>query len=166
VHAASAVATGDVLSFTVPAGQNALLTSAGWTIAAGGTPTVGLTLVRGGVTFLVNVITVNQTQVMNLPLTSGDTVNMHVYVGAAATTIDAFLGISGGSSSGSVTLSFAGPAVLNQGLNIYPGNQPLVLTGDHIGQAFREDIRGIADTAGQQVNVIDISEIDCPCQVG
>jgi len=62
-----------------------------------------------------------------------------------------------------ITLGFAGPVVLDQGINLYAADPPFVLLYDHIGQAIREEIWAIASTASQSIGYLDIFEEDCPC---
>jgi len=54
------------------------------------------------------------------------------------------------------TLSIKGPAILDQGITIYPGQAPFYLTYERIGQAIREGIQAISSGAAQNVNIWDI----------
>jgi hypothetical protein len=54
------------------------------------------------------------------------------------------------------TLSFKGPAVLDQGITLYPLTAPFYLTFDHVGEAIHEPIQAISAVAPQNVNVLEI----------
>lgn len=55
-----------------------------------------------------------------------------------------------------ITLSFGGPAVLDKGINLYPGSSPLVLGGDWCLCWITEDIFAISAVADQVIGVVDI----------
>jgi hypothetical protein len=50
-----------------------------------------------------------------------------------------------------ITLSFADPAVADQGIVLYPQGTPLVLDVQHHGALVHGPIRAISDTAAQTV---------------
>jgi len=54
-----------------------------------------------------------------------------------------------------VTLSFGGPAVLDQGVNLYAGGPPLFLVWDHLGNSMREEVRAISTVANATIGVVD-----------
>lgn len=163
-HAFNSAATGAAATYTVPAGQQATLTSASYHLIAGSAPTVQLWLTRGGTTSVIAGLSTDVAFLADMPLQSGDIVTIQVTGAGVGSTIDAFLGIFEDALSQRVTVSFIQPAVLDVGLNLYPGDAPVVLSGEHIGGAFREEIRAIANVANTRITVIDITEVDCPCQ--
>ena len=55
-----------------------------------------------------------------------------------------------------VTLSFGGPAVLDQGITLYPLGQPLLLLFDYLGDALHEDVFAITTAGAQTVGFVDV----------
>lgn len=55
-----------------------------------------------------------------------------------------------------VTINFAGPAVLDQGINIHPGTLPLILIEEDIGQALREEIHAITTGGPETLGILDV----------
>lgn len=55
-----------------------------------------------------------------------------------------------------ITLSWAGAAVLDRGITLYPNDPPLELTYDKWGDAIGQPITAIADAAPESLAVIEI----------
>jgi hypothetical protein len=55
-----------------------------------------------------------------------------------------------------ITLAFGMPAVLDQGITLYPGAAPLYLTMDMIGQSIREEIHAITTVGAQSIGALDL----------
>ena len=55
-----------------------------------------------------------------------------------------------------VTLSYGGPAVLDQGITLYPTNQPLLLLFDYLGDAMHEDVFAITTGGAQTIGFVDV----------
>lgn len=64
--------------------------------------------------------------------------------------------VIGAPAANRVTLSLRSVAVLDAGINLYPGGPPLVLAFERFGGAVREDLRGITTVAIQQIGIWDI----------
>ena len=58
-------------------------------------------------------------------------------------------------SAAAFTLSFKGPAVLGQGIQVAAGSPPLQLSYDSYGDALREPIYAIAATGTPTIGVLD-----------
>lgn len=54
------------------------------------------------------------------------------------------------------SVAFGQQAVLNQGITVYPGNQPLVLADRDLGGSLSQDIWAIMETAGESVGVVEL----------
>ena len=59
-------------------------------------------------------------------------------------------------SAGFVTISFIGPAVLGQGINIFTGTLPLQLVEEGIGEVLREEIHLTGSVGGATLGWLDI----------
>ena len=164
VHNVSTASTGVKLSYTVPAGVQAYLQSASFFTTAGGPPTLALQVVRGANTITLEQGTANFVQNLSFALLAGDTVQWNCTVLQAASTADLSLSIVQDQLAGHVTVSFVQPAVLGNGINLYPGDPPLVLLYDHVGDAIREEIHAIAASGTPTITIVDIFESNCPCQ--
>ena len=55
-----------------------------------------------------------------------------------------------------ITLSFGAPAVLDQGITLFPGGLPFVLLYNYVGGSIREEVFAIADTVAQTVGILDL----------
>lgn len=144
------------LSYTVPAGVNATLTHLSWTLTAGAAPTIEWRLSRGGVVSTIQTGAANMLATPSLPLIPGDIVQLNVSVLGAASTVDAVIGVQLDPTSTRVTISFTGQAVLDQGINIYPGQLPLQLDNDVIGEAVTEAVFAVTALGTQTISVLDL----------
>lgn len=54
------------------------------------------------------------------------------------------------------TLSLAEPAVLDQGITLYPGKNPLILTVEEHGDIVTKLWTAIGDTVSQTVEIIEV----------
>lgn len=59
-------------------------------------------------------------------------------------------------SSNRISISLTGPAVLDQGLTIYPSNLPMHLRHEDFGDSLCNEIRAISALAAQNVTIIDL----------
>lgn len=125
---------------------------------AGTFGTVQLQLVRGGNTSVITSLTASGTQQGEIDLQPGDTIQWNQTVVSAAGIADFIISVMEQQAQGRITLSFQSAAVLDSGIDLYPGTQPLILLYDHVGQAIREEIRAIASLSAQTVSVLDIFE--------
>jgi hypothetical protein len=120
LFAGDASTTGNKLTYTVPAGVEADVTGFSAYVRSG-TPALGLLLGVGGVSALVQVSTSSFTVPIVLPLRPGDAVVGFVNVGGGAGALaDFFIGVREQRVQDRSTVGFAGPAVLDAGLNVYP----------------------------------------------
>jgi hypothetical protein len=55
-----------------------------------------------------------------------------------------------------ITLDFGGPAVLDQGIVLYPATLPLLLSSEHIGEGLKEDIFAIGAVGSQTIGWMEI----------
>lgn len=58
-------------------------------------------------------------------------------------------------SAGRVSFAFGEDAVLDGGITIHSGGSPITLTYQHIGEAIRDAIHGIADMS-RDVGVVEV----------
>lgn len=139
---------------------NLLTVNATATLTAGAAPTLSLTTLMGG--NVVKLVTgqppINFTA--KIAPDVGATFFWHVDTGGAAATCDLTITIQVPVDESVVTLSFTGRAVANQGLNLYAGNNPVILIADVFGPAIREEIHAIGSAAGIVLGILDIF---CPC---
>lgn len=162
-NAVNTAATGIKQSFTVPAGQVAILQGATAFLDGGTAPTVALQVVRSAATTTIFGGVAPQTFVGNVQLLAGDTVQWNVTAAGVGSTCDFSLSLLVSQPTGRATLGFQGAAILDQGITIHQGSQPLILLDDHVGQAITEDISVIASVSGIVIGGLDILEFDCPC---
>lgn len=157
-QAQSTAAAGIILTYTVPAGVTATLDVAGFVSDAVGGQVAGLYVNRvggvGNILFLQGTTQANFSG--KLLLGPGDKVLWNVITPVAASTADFSLLLTLTPQSFRTTLSFIGPAIQDQGLTLYPGNKPIILLYDHIGQALREEIHAIAPQVGATIEIIEI----------
>lgn len=153
----STATLGIKLTYTVPAGVQATLTSA--TVAADvGTGVVSnLQLVRGAQTYNLAQYTTQGQFLGNLPLQAGDVIQWFVLTPIAASSSDFTINVQRNVVPGYVSVSFKGPAVLGEGLNLYAGGTPVILLPEDVAQGVREEIRCIASIAGLSVAVVELS---------
>jgi hypothetical protein len=74
----------------------------------------------------------------------------------AGPSLKRFAIIIGAPLTNRVTLDFGKPAVLDNGITLYPGGPPFLLLYDHIGNAIREEIHAITTAGAQSIGVVDI----------
>jgi hypothetical protein len=161
----STAAGGAKATYTVPAGVQAVLTSASFFQSAGVAGVICLLqITRAANTTNIIQPTNSGSYVGAIPLSAGDTVTWFCTTAVAASTSDFTIGITQDNVLNRVTVGFnRQPVVLDQGVNLYAGQTPLILLYDHIGQAIREPIFGICSLAGQTISCIDVSEVLCEC---
>lgn len=130
----STAAAGTALTFTVPAGKQDLLLGATAANFVGGAPTVALQLIRGASTIEL----VRGTTAINfstgIQLSPADVIRWQILTGVAATTVDFTLSLQESNQTGLVTITFGQPAaVVDQGVNLHPGNPALMLSYSDFG---------------------------------
>lgn len=89
----STAAAGDLITFTVPAGQVGILRSATISNFVGGAPTVALQLVRGASTLTLTSVTAQSLLAPGIELQAADVVKWRTTTGVAATTVDVTLSV-------------------------------------------------------------------------
>lgn len=155
VSAASTATTGVKQSFVVPAGQQAVLTSAG-TVETTGTGVVSsLQIVRAATTFNLAQVTTTGVLTTTIPLLAGDTIQWNVTTAIAAAVNDYWLGIALDVGTSRVTISFLEGVTLDNGLNLYPGTLPLVLLYPDYGDAIHEAVFAVAQAGSVPITVVD-----------
>ena len=173
VSIAGAVDTGAgiILSYTAPANTNALVTNMAFYQKTGASLVCAFNYIPNGGSSLriKNNPTSDLPLAVNLPLAPGDQANIQI-VTPGTGTMDGYIGVQEyNNQSGTVTtdntvfISLDGTATVNGGMPLHPGNDNFVLLYDHVGQAMRESIRGIASNASVTLTVWDIFEVGCPC---
>jgi len=160
---ASTGAVGTIGTYTVPAQSTAVIQSAIVGSHTGTGAGVALQINRGGTILNLIASTVAWAFQGPVSLLAGDIVTFSCYTAVASSTCDITLSLLVGPLTGRVTLGFRGPAVLDQGLTLHPGQDPLLLLADHIGQAIREDVSIIGAIAGVQIGGLEVLEVDCDC---
>ena len=155
--------TGVKLSYTVPTGKVAIINSASKVNRTGTGIIAQLEIIVGGTTIRVFPVTNSDVYTGNITLKAGDSIQWNVTTAIAGSTNDFSISVSEYNLETRVSLSFSGTAVLDQGITVYSGSDPLLIMYDHIGQGFREDISAISNVAGVSVSIIDVFEVDCPC---
>jgi len=74
--------------------------------------------------------------------------------------------ISGAPSAGpTIWLSLIGPAAVNVGLPLYPGNPPLVLYDEWLTDWITEGIRGVTSAGTVTIGIWDIMAAPCKCEL-
>jgi hypothetical protein len=154
-HNASSAAAGVILTYTVPAGQQGVLDSASCIATVGGTQAVALQITRGGTTTFLFLASPNGNFVGPLALLAGDIIQWNVTTAVAATTVDVSIFVRLNPTQSRVSVEFNGPAVLDQGITLYPGTLPFQLVEEYFGQAIHEEVRAIASVAGVNVNILE-----------
>lgn len=166
VNDANTATTGVKASYTVPAGKTAILNAATAFATAGTTQVLQLQIVTGGLTITLLQAAPSATSNIDFTLSAGDVVQWNCTAAVAATTEDLLIAVTEYSSVGRITLSFNGTAILDQGININPGADGLLITGEHIGQAIQEEINAIASAGTITLGWVEIMELDCDCPAG
>ena len=158
-----------LLSYTVPASNSALLYAYGWNQAPGAASLAAGITPSGGSRQEIN--SWGSQEAFSAPsilLNAGDKFDIQVLNPNAGTFADLWASINQLAAGGAgpyVTIDFKGRNTLNDGINLYGGQSPLVLWADHIGQMVRESINAVSSSGTQTVSVLDIYE-DCPCGIG
>lgn len=171
-HAISTAATGSVLTYNCPANTTALLNAAQYSLIGGTAPQLRTLYIPNGGSqqFLGPVMAAGTILQINSVLSAGDQVVLNCSAAGAGSTVDAqlfveqFPAAAGGGTDNTVFISTVGAATVNGGMPLHPGITPFVLLSEHIGQAIREDIFGIASNTAVTLTIWDIFEVDCPCQ--
>ena len=169
-HTDASQASGTVLaSYTAPANTSALVYAYGWNQSPGAASLAAGVTPSGGVRQEIN--SWGSQEAFSTPyllLNAGDKFDISVFNPNAGTFADLWISVNqlgAGGAGPYVTIDFAGRNTLNDGINLYGGQSPLVLWADHIGQMVREAINAISSSGTQTVSVLDIYE-DCPCGIG
>ena len=157
VFGASTATTGIKATYTVPAGVQAELTSATFAETALTGAVSALQIVRGGVTYTLASYTTLGQFGGPVPLQSGDVVQWNVTTLVAVSTADYSINVRRQNVPAFASISFIGPAVLGEGLNLYAGGPPCVLLPEDVAQGLREEMRCIASVAGLTVAVVELS---------
>lgn len=162
---------GAKLTYTTPANTQSILTGMYYFQKTGAGVAVAFNAIpNGGATTKIknNPVTDNMVS-FGLPLLPGDAVEVRV-VTVGTGTIDAWIGVqefttpsASSTTDNTVFISTDGPAAVNSGMPLHPGNDPFMMTYEHIGQAIREEIRAIATSTAVGLTIWDIFEVDCPC---
>lgn len=163
VHNASTATTGVKLTYTVPAGKQAFIHAFAFFETVGTGVVAAAQVIVGGATITLTQGTTALFSNGDFWLSAGDTFQWNVTTLIAASTADFSVMVQEYTLASRVTLSLDGAAVLDQGININPGTPPFVLWEDHIGQAIREEIRGIAAQGTIPFTLCEIFEVGCPC---
>ena len=140
VHLADTSITGTKISYTVPAGVSASLRSAGQNVGGNVAVVSNVFLTRAGVTYTLAQLSSTSSSTVEMPLTAGDIVGISVSTVIPASVTDFWLGIIQTGSINRLMLSFNSTFATDQSINLYPGNRPLILWRDVVGDAITEDI--------------------------
>ena len=166
---ASQPAGTNLLTYTAPANTSALVYAYGWNQAPGAASLAAGVTPSGGTRQEIN--SWGSQEAFSAPfllLNAGDKFDIQVLNPNAGTFADVWISVNQLSAGGAgpyVTIDFQGRNAVNDGINLYGGQSPLVLWADHIGQMVREPIRAISSSGTQTIRVLEIFE-DCPCGIG
>lgn len=148
--------TGIKQSITLPGTQSGLCNGASaFSVAVSGVVS-RLQLVRSAVTYTVMSVSTSGTYVGSLPLSAGDTLQWNVTTAQPASTTDYTISIVRQTLSSRVTISVNSPAVLDQGINVVTGADPLVLWEELLGDAITEGLYAIGAQGTIGVTVWDL----------
>jgi len=150
-HLVDTSTAGTKISFTVPAGTSALLQFASQFMDVGTGLVSFLVITHGGIDYNITQFTSTQTWQGWIPLTGGDVVKIVVNVGVASSSCDYVLGIMQSNVNNRLMLSVNPSFANDQSINLYPGNRPLILWRDVVGDSITEDI--YAHMATTQANI-------------
>jgi hypothetical protein len=156
LHNASVAALGNVLTYTTPANAFAEVTYTSGVLTGGAPATVVLNQTVSGNTVQTLVNTGNWFQNLDLVMPASSAANLNVTVVGAAGTMDLSLQVKQYNAPARATLSFLGPAVLDNGINIYSGTLPLIILDEWAGIAIQEEIHVIANVAGTIVSFVEL----------
>lgn len=148
--------TGIKSTYTVPAGVQAMLTSAFMFETTGTTAIAALQLVRAATTFNLAQFTGFGTVSANVPLQAGDVIQWRVTTAIALSVTDFTINVQRERVPRRITLSTNAAAALDVGITVYQGTLPLYLHDDMIGSAITNEINVIGSEAGIQLSVIDV----------
>jgi hypothetical protein len=157
VAAASTATTGVKASYTVPAGVQAELESATVFSDAVAGVVSALQLVRAATTFNLASYTTNGQFLGPVPLQAGDVIQWNCTTSQAVSTSDYSINVRRNNVPARVSISFIGPAKLDEGINLYAGGPPVVLLPEDVAQGVREEIRCIGSITGLTVGVVELS---------
>lgn len=147
--------TGVKSNYTVPAGQLATLLGATFVETTGTGVVARVQVVRSGTT--INLATFTTSGYYGgFALLAGDVVQWNVTTAVGASVSDFTLSVAPEQLNGRVTISFIGPAVVDQGINLAPGGMPLVLSAEHYGDALQNEVYAIANAGSPTIGVVDI----------
>jgi hypothetical protein len=164
INAVSTGTTGAKLSFTVPANCNYTLKTATFVSDAIGGQAMNLIInrVASGINYNIATYTTNGVWFGDVPLFPGDIVQWFCSTAIASSTADLTLNFVANPECYRATISFKGPAVLDQGFTIYPGQDPQLIMYDDVGESFKEEIHAIAPALGATLEIMQII-MDKPC---
>lgn len=147
--------TGIKLAYTVPVGQQGLLLSATFVETTGTGVVAALQVVRGVTTYTIYSAT-TLGYFGGFALQPGDTVQWNVTTAVASSVSDFTISAGQDQASQRITISFIGPAVVDQGINLQPGTLPLVLSEDQWGDSLTGPIYAIANAGSPVIGVLDV----------
>jgi hypothetical protein len=147
--------TGVKASYTVPAGQQAVLLSATFIETTGTGVVANVQVVRGATTYnLASYTTAGYFG--GFALLAGDVVQWNVTTAVAASVSDFTLSVGLDQLSPRVTISFTNPAVIDQGITLNPGTAPLQLSSVEYGDMLQDMVYAISFSGTQTIAVLDI----------
>lgn len=156
IHAVSCAAIGVKLSYVAPDETVGVVRIVTYDFLGGVSPTLALQAIIGGVTITLDSRAASNLFVINLPLADGDTLQINCTAAGAGSTVDMGIFVDEVPQTSRVTINFGSVAVLDNGLNLYPGNAPLQLVDEHMGAAIKEEIHAISNITDQQLCVIEL----------
>lgn len=174
-HGVDTSTAGVKLSYTCPANIMAEIRCVGQVLQGGTAPTLRFFLTPNGgtKTTILQPLTSGTPFNISLIMSTGDLATIEINTTGAGSTTDMFMSVmqwattaGGGAADNTVFVSTDGPPAVNQGMPLHPGNDPFMMTYEHIGQAIREEIRAIATSTPVTLTIWDIFEVDCPCSDG
>jgi len=145
-------------SYTVPAGITSVLVGAFNKLTAGAAPTIQLRVAEGGSALIALQNATDNLVQPNIVVIATGVIDWNVSVVGAAGVMDFNLSILNYSVIPRVTVAFRQTAVLDQGMNLYAGNPPFMLTEEFMGVAIKEEVHAIGSIAGLLIQVIDLLE--------
>lgn len=154
-HAVDTSTTGVKLSYTVPAGQSAVMTSAYMNETTGTTVIATLELKRGATVLGLQAITKNGVINGPIPLQAGDIIQWDVTFAVAASITEFAIGVSLDVGTTRITIGLWDTVVLDQGINLYPGTLPFAMWHHEYGDALHEAISAITQAGSISVTVVD-----------
>jgi hypothetical protein len=156
VKGADTSTTGVKASYTVPAASTATLVFASLNETTGTTVVAALELKRGANVYQLTSFTAVGTFEGTVPLSAGDIVQWDVTTAVALSVTDFVLAVELDQLDQYITVVLGSPAVLDGGVDIYPGASPLYLDFDTLGDSIREEVSAIASQSTTTIGFIDI----------